>query len=125
MSILQPDQTHRDQHHAFHHLKMSNSTDLEELVTWQSGPTEREGRSIIFSCLAVVITSTWTALHLNVPDQREESLSRPNFALTCKKIKWTIIMIILPEVVFAKAVLELRMALDDQMFMYENENYCT
>jgi hypothetical protein len=55
-----------------------------------------------------------------VPDQPNTALSIPkSFPLTRKKIKWTIIMIMLPEVVFAKAVLELKMALDDQISMYE------
>lgn len=100
---------------------MNNSTDLEELVSWQSGPTERGGWSIIYSCLAVVVVSTWTALHLNVPKQPDRISSGPRSALTRKKIKWTIIMIVSPEVVFAKAVLELKMALDDHIAMYERQ----
>jgi hypothetical protein len=103
---------------------MSNTTDLDELVPWQEGPTERGGYSIIFSCLAVVITSTWTVLHLNLPGPRPPVRAHiGSYKLfdiswsTIRKTKWMCIMIIFPELVFAYAILELRMALDDYILM--------
>jgi hypothetical protein len=62
-------------------------------------------------------------LHLNLPEPRcTTRISGPRISwMTIRKIKWTIIMIIFPELVFAYAVLELRMALDD--FMQMNEQH--
>jgi hypothetical protein len=121
--IHQPSKVHRSQQHRKHvrRLKdMKNSTYLDELVPWQQGPTERGGYGIIFSCLAVVITSTWTVLHLNLPGPRKRDTPiilgewGPEISsMTVRKMKWTLIMIIFPELVFAYAILELRMALDD------------
>ena len=115
---------------------MANTTDLEQLVPCQRGPTERGGYSIILSCLAVIVTSTWTALHLNLPG-RSRTIRRSYYTptlfgkvrefhllpamdyTTVRKMKWTLVMIIFPEFVFAHAVLELRMALDDFVKMDE------
>ena len=105
---------------------MGNNTDLDALVPWQKGPTERGGYGIIFSCLAVVITSTWTVLHLNLPGTESPvpiriwgwTLIEISWT-TLRKMKWMLIMIIFPELVFAHAVLELRMALDDYILMDE------
>ncbi|KAI9699212.1 MAG: hypothetical protein M1820_007291 [Bogoriella megaspora] len=111
---------------------MSDTSGLEELVPWQKGPTERGGYSIILSCLALVVTCTWTVLHLNLPGishEREGTSHKKPFGkqwsfpaiswTTLRKAKWTLVMIVFPEFVFAHAVLELRMALDDFTLMYE------
>lgn len=126
---------------------MNNTADLEELVPWQRGPTERGGYNIVFACLAVVVTSTWTALHLNLPglysvcERRTKAvaLSGKLWWLTIfpainwttfRKTKWTFVMVIFPEFVFAHAVLEPRMALDDYIKMDEQhvamhkKNWC-
>lgn len=56
------------------------------------------------------------------PRAARTSSSTKKLALTHKKLKWTMIMVILPEVVFAGAVLELKMALDDHLVMYERRS---
>lgn len=115
---------------------MNTTADLEELVPWQRGPIERGGYSIIFACLAVVVTSTWTALHLNLPGlervRRRREVSVFLFGklrwitifpavdwTTLRKTKWTFVMVVFPVFVFAHTVLELRMALDDYIKMDE------
>jgi hypothetical protein len=97
---------------------LSHALDPRENVPWQNGPQERGGFSILWSSLALVFTCTWTALHLTVPsiliDTWYRSLRR--------KIKWMIVMVICPEFVFAHAMLDLKMALDDYMLMDKHKD---
>jgi hypothetical protein len=37
--------------------------------TFVSGPNVRSTFDIVWSCLSVIILSTWSILHLNVPEQ--------------------------------------------------------
>ncbi|KAF2006019.1 hypothetical protein P154DRAFT_423706 [Amniculicola lignicola CBS 123094] len=78
-------------------------------VPWQSGPQTRGTLNIIWSCLAVIIMSTYTVLHLNVP------------SVTRRKLKWMILAFLFPEFIFAYAVIELKMALDDYIKMGKHE----
>ncbi|KAF3023599.1 hypothetical protein E8E14_012058 [Neopestalotiopsis sp. 37M] len=59
-------------------------------------------------CLITIITCTWTVLHLNVAAFEDTSWQR-----FWRKAKWMAITILLPEVIFAKAICELRLALKD------------
>ncbi|KAF2871354.1 hypothetical protein BDV95DRAFT_636150, partial [Massariosphaeria phaeospora] len=80
---------------------MSRRENLEELVPWQSGPgpTDRGGFSIVWSCVAVIITCTWTTLHLNIPARTDSFWTK-----LLRKIKWMIVMIVLPEFIFSHAM---------------------
>jgi hypothetical protein len=112
-----------------------NSTlpqDLNERVPWQSGPQIRGGFRIVWSCIAVIITCTWTVktdiklaplqltsqtLHLNVPHLKDgfwTTLSR--------RFKWMLVMVVFPEFVFSHAVVELKMALDDMILFAANQD---
>ncbi|KAJ4356754.1 uncharacterized protein N0V89_004790 [Didymosphaeria variabile] len=91
---------------------MTNHTELNTLVPWQSGPKTRGGLSIVWTCLALIVTCTWTTLHLNVPGRDDTSTTQ-----LLRKVKWMLIMVIFPELVFARAVVELKMALDDYFEM--------
>lgn len=81
-------------------------------VGWQDGPFQRGTMTILWTCLSTVITCTWTILHLNVP-RRFEGPWETRF----RKAKWMGITILFPEFVFAKAVCELQMAVEDLQAM--------
>lgn len=84
----------------------TGSNNLETRVGWYAGPTERGTLTLVYSCLATIITCTWTVLHLNVPALEDESWRRG-----FRKAKWMAITILFPEFIFAKAICELRSAL--------------
>jgi len=48
-------------------------------VGWQAGPTQRGTLTIVWSCVATIITCTWSILHLNVPN-RKTALGREGCA---------------------------------------------
>ncbi|KAF2653592.1 hypothetical protein K491DRAFT_509445 [Lophiostoma macrostomum CBS 122681] len=89
---------------------------LNDRVDWQNGPKVRGGFGIVWSCLAVIITCTWTTLHLNVPHLRDGF-----WTTLTRKIKWMFIMVLFPEFVFSHAVVELKMALDDMILFAANQ----
>lgn len=96
---------------------VASNTNLEELVHWQRGPMERGGFQIVWSCVALIITCTWTALHLNVPASGNGFWEK-----TLRKLKWMLITIIFPELVLAHAMIELTAAVDDFMKMSKREH---
>lgn len=61
---------------------------------WVDQPPYRGTYDIIFSCLLVVITCTWSVLHLNLPAPDE-----PYIQTWLRKGRWAFLAIILPEVV--------------------------
>jgi hypothetical protein len=75
---------------------------------WHNGPAERGTMNLIWSCLTTVIACTWTILHLNVPGPLDGTWTK-----FWRKVKWMAITVIFPEFIFAKAVCELQMAVDD------------
>jgi hypothetical protein len=89
------------------------------LVGWESGCDRRGTMSLIWGCLSTVIACTWTILHLNPPSSVEASW-RPRL----RKVKWMLIAIFLPELIFAHAVCELKMAMDDLRDMKYRLNDC-
>lgn len=91
--------------------------DIYEHIDWQRGPNTRGGLNIIYKCLAVIITCVWTTLHLNVPALEDGFWKRSG-----RKIKWMIVMIIFPELVFGLAILQLKNATDDYMEMAKLED---
>ncbi|KAF2687619.1 hypothetical protein K458DRAFT_360134 [Lentithecium fluviatile CBS 122367] len=93
---------------------MANETN-SILVPWHSGPKERGGYHVVWSCLALIFTCTWTTLHLNVPGLNDTSWVRLK-----RKVKWMAFMIVFPEFVFARALVELKSALDDYLEMVKH-----
>ncbi|KAI1181582.1 hypothetical protein F5B17DRAFT_424683 [Nemania serpens] len=81
---------------------------MPETVGWQPGPIERGTSALINSCLITIFACTWTLLHLNVPGLRDGV-----FTKVIRKAKWMAITILLPEFIFAKAICDLRLALND------------
>lgn len=86
----------------------TGSNNLEARVGWYAGPTERGTLALVYSCLATIITCTWTVLHLNVPALKDGPWKKG-----FRKAKWMAITILFPEFIFAKAICELRSALCD------------
>jgi hypothetical protein len=91
---------------------VNNTTVPENKTTlytgWHKGPAERGTITIIWSCLTTVFACTWTILHLNVPYYLESTLTK-----ILRKTKWMAITVIFPEFIFAKAICELQMAIED------------
>ncbi|KAF2193106.1 hypothetical protein K469DRAFT_745478 [Zopfia rhizophila CBS 207.26] len=83
---------------------------------WREGPDGRGTMTILWSCLTIIISCTWTILHLNVPHPEEGA-----FTKVFRKAKWMVINILFPEFIFSKAVCELQMAVDDLHAMKEKE----
>jgi hypothetical protein len=75
---------------------------------WHTGPAERGTMTILWSCLTTAFACTWTILHLNVPHRLDGTLEK-----IWRKIKWMAITVIFPEFIFAKAICELQMAIED------------
>lgn len=79
-----------------------------DVVGWTTGPGARGTLTLVWSCLITIFACTWTVLHLNVPGRQETS-----FTKTLRKLKWMAINILFPEFIFAKAVCDLRLALEE------------
>ena len=86
---------------------------LRQPVKWQSDDDNRDALGIIWTCLSVIVTCTWTILHLNIP-----GLEDGFWTNAFRKIKWMGVTIFLPDFVLAHGVIELKMALDDLDSMY-------
>jgi hypothetical protein len=86
----------------------ATNTTGEDIVGWDSGPTRRGTLRLLSSCIATMFTCTWTVLHMNVPGYQDSSKRR-----LARKVKWLLINIVFPEVIFSKAICDLRLALDE------------
>ena len=62
---------------------------------WRSEPQGRGTWSILWSCLATIFISTWSALHLNVPKRHGRSY------LLFRKIRWMLLAVVAPEAILA------------------------
>jgi len=59
--------------------------------TWSSG--DRSTWDILRSCLVILLSCTWTVLHLNIPSPNQQS-----WVASRRKLKWMLITIVAPEV---------------------------
>ncbi|KUJ17152.1 uncharacterized protein LY89DRAFT_569766, partial [Mollisia scopiformis] len=85
-------------------------------VGWEPGPTRRGTLTLVWSCLATIITCTWSILHLNVPARGDSAWTK-----RLRKLKWMCVTILFPEFIFAKAVCELKDAVDNTFEMKRHE----
>jgi len=102
-----------------HSVEGSNSTATDttpKYTGWQKGPAERGTMTILWSCLTTVFACTWTILHLNVPARDDGTWKK-----ILRKTKWMVITVVFPEFIFAKAVCELQMAVEDLHELKEQE----
>jgi hypothetical protein len=74
-------------------------------VGWQANPNRRGTLNIIESCVFTILACTWSIQHLNVPAPSESGCTKMR-----RKIKWTILTILFPELLTAHAIAELYMA---------------
>ncbi|KHE81762.1 hypothetical protein GE21DRAFT_1356147 [Neurospora crassa] len=81
--------------------------DQRATVGWVSNPRRRGTLTLLIECLTTIFACTWTVLHLNVPAITDSTTTR-----VLRKAKWMAITILFPEFIFAKAVCELRFALE-------------
>ncbi|EAA33523.1 hypothetical protein NCU08521 [Neurospora crassa OR74A] len=81
--------------------------DQRATVGWVSNPRRRGTLTLLIECLTTIFACTWTVLHLNVPAITDSTMTR-----VLRKAKWMAITVLFPEFIFAKAVCELRFALE-------------
>ncbi|KAK3504280.1 hypothetical protein B0T13DRAFT_392262 [Neurospora crassa] len=81
--------------------------DQQATVGWVSNPRRRGTLTLLIECLTTIFACTWTVLHLNVPAITDSTTTR-----VLRKAKWMAITVLFPEFIFAKAVCELRFALE-------------
>lgn len=66
-----------------------------------NNPNIRSTMQIVWSCIAIIILSTWSILHLNVPLDFRRQNGRQMFLqrlyLTSRKVLWMIVMFVAPE----------------------------
>jgi hypothetical protein len=71
-------------------------------VSWVSdGDNKRSTISLLYNCLFTIFLCTWSAMHLNVPGEKESQLQTFR-----RKCKWMLIGVLAPEYVAALAVSE-------------------
>lgn len=92
----------------------ANAT-VTDVVGWTAGPGARGTLTLVWSCMITIFACTWTVLHLNVPGRHEGPL-----VITLRKLKWMAVNILFPEFIFAKAICDLRLALDELREFDEN-----
>ncbi|VUC28795.1 unnamed protein product [Clonostachys rosea] len=79
---------------------MSDSTSADEKYGWVPSPNGRGTLDIIWSCILVLVTCTWTVLHINVPEPDEAFGSK-----MLRKLRWAVWTIFAPEDVMLAAAL--------------------
>ncbi|EGO58455.1 hypothetical protein NEUTE1DRAFT_41272 [Neurospora tetrasperma FGSC 2508] len=84
-------------------------------VGWVNNPKRRGTLTIIIDCLTTIFACTWTVLHLNIPAIEDSPTTR-----ILRKLKWMAIAIVFPQIIFVKAVCELRFALFTLHMMYRS-----
>lgn len=87
----------------------------EGLHNFVSAPNVRGTLDILWSCLATILACTYTVLHLNIPEQRDEQDRKAGWKGNMKwwwkgtrtSIDWTLIIVLAPERYFGTAIQEL------------------
>lgn len=85
-----------------------------ESPAFVGAPNVRSTLDIVWTCISVLILSSWSILHLNVPEQFEPQTKwqawRLDAARLGKKIQWVLIILVVPEMIVAHAIMALRSA---------------
>ena len=74
--------------------EQSNST-----VNWTDNPSTTGTLNIVLSCAFTTFASTWSVLHLNIPDPTTSKFQR-----LLKQVKWMVITMLCPELIFSRAI---------------------
>ncbi|KAH0547593.1 hypothetical protein FGG08_000318 [Glutinoglossum americanum] len=86
-------------------LLIRAATAGESRQGWQREPDGRGTIGLVWSCLTTLFICVWAALHNNVPSKNDS-----DFTFFFRKLKWTFVSIIAPEMVTAGAFLQWRSA---------------
>jgi hypothetical protein len=82
------------------HGPVLTSTDTSKASSpYSCSPNTRTEWSLVYSCLAIIFSCTWTAIHPNIPDPKDSK-----WTILFRKIKICLIAIIAPEWVVMWAV---------------------
>ncbi|KAI0707893.1 hypothetical protein C8Q76DRAFT_816447, partial [Earliella scabrosa] len=68
---------------------------MNATVSWQAEPQFRGTYSILTSCLSTLFVSTWSALHLDIPESGKRG--QPAFMRFVDKLGWLVIGLLAPE----------------------------
>lgn len=91
----------------------TNCTIPSQTYNFVSSPNTRGTIDILWSSLATLLACTYSVLHLNVPDQHhgQRRTAKTKFLRALKyfwtSFVWTLITLFLPELLFAKSIMEL------------------
>ncbi|KAI0898760.1 hypothetical protein F4806DRAFT_506727 [Annulohypoxylon nitens] len=66
--------------------------DAQRFVGWVTSPNGRGTISIIWSCVLVLVTSIWTAIHLNLPAKDEKWVH-----IIARRVRWGFMAILAPD----------------------------
>ncbi|KAF6811557.1 hypothetical protein CSOJ01_05690 [Colletotrichum sojae] len=85
----------------------NNSTALSQLKSalWVNSPTVRGSVEILWTCLVTLVACVYTVLHLNVPSKIGK------WSNLLDKLRWVVMAVLMPEIVFVVAAKQLREAL--------------
>ena len=81
-------------------------------VGWVEQPDQRGTYDIIWSCLLLLISSTWTVLHINVPAAHETYGD-----IVSRKARWAVFCLLAPEMVTVLSGLQWKSARDSMQLM--------
>ena len=65
---------------------------MNTTVSWKKEPNFRGTYSILSSCLSTLFISTWSALHLDIPES-----GQPGYRRILDKLGWLVIGLLAPE----------------------------
>lgn len=86
-------------------------------VEWVEQPGQRGTYDIIWSCLLLLISSTWTVLHINVPADHETYRD-----IVCRKARWAVFCLLAPEMLTILSGLQWKSARHSVQLMSSLEN---
>jgi hypothetical protein len=82
--------------------QLGQNATIYTTVSWVSdGDNKRSTISLLYNCLFTIFLCTWSAMHLNVPGEKESQLQTFR-----RKCKWMLIGVLAPEYVAALAISE-------------------
>ncbi|KAI9722024.1 MAG: hypothetical protein M1812_001984 [Candelaria pacifica] len=85
----------------FHVVVASNATKSSHMTGWTAEPNTRGTIGLLWSCLSTLLICTWTIQHLNIPAEEDSK-----WYIFFRKLKWTIISLIAPEILAGGAITE-------------------
>ncbi|KAH9203145.1 hypothetical protein DL95DRAFT_321991 [Leptodontidium sp. 2 PMI_412] len=98
-----------------------NCTLPHSIVNFVSAPNSRGTLNLLWSSLSVIILCVWTVHHLNVPVQILPGSTSQMYGLKFQRVigktKWMLLMVLAPELLLGKALVDLLSALHSEKDM--------